>query len=149
MHAHLPGDLEARRAPRAALIERRGSTSATRFEDRDRRRHRRERRGTRGTHARETAVVGHDPQLRLLERGIGFDAIDERGAAGRRRKVPLELDGMRAPPEDLLEREMRFRVGKSQNLVGRRSAPCLMRGQQVGRCNHDGARPCCSHSGGV
>ena len=95
-HIDVPGDLEAGRAPRAALIER-GRRRRGRC-----RRHRGGAppgtvpRASRG-HPRERVVVGDDADLGIGERRIGADAVDERCAAWRGGELTLE-DDARWPP---------------------------------------------------
>ena len=84
------------------------------------------------------AVVRQDPDFGLRQRGVGLDAIDQRGAARRRRERPLDCDERRMPPHDDVEGVQRVGVGERQQLALRLARTRLERLHQIGGSNENG-----------
>jgi hypothetical protein len=82
-----------------------------------------------------------------VQRRVGFDAVDQRGAARRRGKHALERDDRRAAIGDDLERPQRVGVGKGDDLVCGLRGARLERVEQIRRPDHDGAARRFGHRG--
>ena len=104
-HAHVAADSEAQRPPCAAMIERRrdlrggrsGAAAEPRAAPASPRRRDEVGRACNRCRATRPEAPNRDARIRL-------DAVDERGAAGRRCELPLQRDDARAATHDLLER---------------------------------------------
>ena len=89
--------------------------------------------------AREVGVGRDHPNLRLLQRRVGFDAVDERRAARRGGKDAFERDDRGLPLGDHLQRAQRFGVGKREKLAAAVLARSSGR-QHIRRRDEDRAR---------
>jgi len=61
--------------------------------------------------------VRDDPNLGECQVGVGFDAVDQRGATRRGGKQPLQNDDTRTPRGNGLEGFGHFAIGKRQHLA--------------------------------
>src|SRR5439155_7681834 len=83
-------------------------------------------------HAAVVAVVRQHANLGSGERGIGLDAVDQRGAARRRGKEALERNQARPTRRDRFERLECLRIREDEHVGIGRVRPLPERGHDIG-----------------